>query len=278
MPETSIVLPTYNRYHSLKQAVKTVFTQQYNDFELIIVDDGSTDSTREYLRAQGDPRIQVHMLEKNRGGCVARNTGIHHARGEYIAFLDDDDRWDPAKLQKQLRHLHKTGAHFCYTGKKVIDTHCICGTGYSFKNPKFSDLHKSIMWDNFIGSTSSSVIKKEALLAAGGFDPDLPALQDYDLYIRLIKAGCTITSINEPLVIYYKQKSGKNISASYAKFRAALTHLHAKYADDPYAALFRRGNFYIGLKRCFHSHWFVLDALCYYACKPFNKKKTVNTI
>ena len=102
-PTVSIIIPTYNRSRLIARAVKNVLNQTYQDFELIIVDDGSTDGTREVVAGFSDERIRYVQHDKNRGEAAARNTGIKVARGEYIASHDSDDEWLHEKLAKQIR-------------------------------------------------------------------------------------------------------------------------------------------------------------------------------
>src|SRR6056297_1237246 len=101
MPKISVVIPTYNRAKFITTAINSVLDQTYRDFEIIVVDDGSTDQTQEKLESYGG-RITNHSYTPNRGVSYARNRGIELARGEYIAFLDSDDYWKPEKLQKQF--------------------------------------------------------------------------------------------------------------------------------------------------------------------------------
>lgn len=111
----SIVLPSFNRAHILPKAVESILRQTYKDFELIIVDDGSSDNTCEVVKGFNDDRI-VYVHQENAGACVARNNGIDHARGEYIAFQDSDDVWHEDKLEKQLTTLRNTGADVVFAG------------------------------------------------------------------------------------------------------------------------------------------------------------------
>ena len=121
-PMVSVVLPTYGRLPLLRQAVASVVGQTFGDWELIIVDDGSTDDTREYLEAVDDPRVRPLRLE-HRGITSARSSGLGLARGKWVAFLDSDDLWLPGKLELQLRRLAAQPAcRWSYTGYSLIDT------------------------------------------------------------------------------------------------------------------------------------------------------------
>jgi glycosyltransferase involved in cell wall biosynthesis len=110
MPSVSIIIPTYNRAHMLLKAIQSVLNQTYQDFEVIMVDDGSTNNTEEVVRNLRDERIQYFQHEKNRGVAVSRNTGIQVANSKYIAFLDSDDEWFPTKLEKQVNRFKESKA------------------------------------------------------------------------------------------------------------------------------------------------------------------------
>ena len=118
-PFFSIVIPTYNRAHTIGETIRSCRRQRYNDFELLIVDDGSTDDTEAVVRSIGDPRIR-YLRRDNGGPAAARNTGIDAARGRYIAFLDSDDRFAPEKLQVFHDHIVATSARACY-GPMYVD-------------------------------------------------------------------------------------------------------------------------------------------------------------
>ena len=101
----TVIIPTYNRAHLIKDAAYSVLNQSYKNIELIIIDDCSTDDTAEVVKSINDPRLNYHRLEKNSGACIARNKGIELARGDYISFNDSDDKWLENKLEEQLEFL-----------------------------------------------------------------------------------------------------------------------------------------------------------------------------
>ena len=110
-PKVSVIIPTYNRAGLLPRAVNSVLSQTYDDYEIIIVDDCSTDNTRDVIAAFTDPRVLSIRHQTNRRQSASINTGISNARGEYIAFLDDDDEWLPAKLEKQVAILDSSSSN-----------------------------------------------------------------------------------------------------------------------------------------------------------------------
>jgi len=260
MPEVSVIIPTYNRCETLKRALQSVLAQTFQDIEVIIVDDGSTDQTSEYCSSLDNPKVTCKRFEINKGGNYARNEGITHSNGELIAFIDDDDYWIPEKLEKQVEMIHKEHVDLCYTAKNIVYKGKK-SKKYSLIKPRYKDLHKAIMYDNFIGSTSSIVIPKAVLENVGGFDPDLPALQDYDLYIRVIQKGYTIKGIIEPLIDYHVIDEKRSISCSLDVFKTASYYLIDKFHDDPYLYLLKRGLMIITIKRIIKSKHFLNDLL-----------------
>lgn len=123
VPTVSIIIPTYNRAHLIERAIESVLHQTYQDFELIIIDDGSTDNTDDIINKfqKKDDRIIYLKHDRNKGGSAARNTGIKASRGEYIAFLDSDDEWLPEKLEKQMDFFESNNYGFIYCNMIIED-------------------------------------------------------------------------------------------------------------------------------------------------------------
>jgi len=121
-PKVSVIIPTYNRANFLRSAIQSVLNQTFKDFEVIVVDDASTDNTRQLIHEFVDDRICYIAHNKNRGGSASRNTGIESSKGKFIAFLDDDDMWMPTKLEKQLLLVNMNPEiSVVYTGARIID-------------------------------------------------------------------------------------------------------------------------------------------------------------
>ncbi|MBL7075079.1 glycosyltransferase [candidate division KSB1 bacterium] len=196
MPLVSVIIPTYNRAPLLSQAMESVLEQSIKDFELIVIDDGSTDDTREILRPFL-PRIQ-YFFQQNQGISVSRNKGIQISRGEYICFLDSDDSWHRHKLRRQLGFFPRNpDAWVCYTDEVWI-------RGGRRVNPKRRhQKYSGWIFDKVlplcIVSLSSAMMKRELLARVGPFDESLPVCEDYDFWIRV--ASCyPIHFIPEPLI------------------------------------------------------------------------------
>jgi len=212
----SVVIPTYNRAHVVGRAIRSVLNQIYQDFEIIVVDDGSTDNTEEVVNCFNDPRICYIRHEQNKGGSAARNTGISMARGKYIAFLDSDDEWLPSKLEKQVKQLDEAPAcvGLSYTGYWVIRG----GITELGRIPSARGYVMPLMLArDCVSPTSTVLVKAECFRKVGGFDPELPARQDYDMWFR-IAAEYHFEVLTEPLVRIYRTDDSitHNVSARLA--------------------------------------------------------------
>lgn len=227
----SVVIPTHNRADLLPRAIKSVQAQTYQDLEIIVVSDGSTDNTKEVVEAlsKEDSRIRFVEYHPGRGGNIARNTGIENAAGEYVAFLDDDDEFFPTKLEKQVAVMESdpeiglvyTGVKILYINEKV---------SYASKARNCGDLSREILLDNHIGTTSTVMLKKEVIAKSGMFDVALKALQDFDLWIRVCQ-HCKVGVVPEELINYYNYTNSTQVSASTQKYIDAFAYINNKYAD-----------------------------------------------
>jgi glycosyltransferase involved in cell wall biosynthesis len=188
-PEVTVVIPTRNRASLLqKTALRAALSQEGVNVEVIVVDDASTDETPLALERVDDLRLRVLRHDVRRGQFRARNAGIAHARGEWIAFLDDDDVWSPAKLRSQLDVARAAGASFVYTGAVMI------GSRVEVKGvvdaPPAEDLASRLLVRNWMRAGSSTVAARADLVATvGGFDEQLSELADWDFWIRLALEG-----------------------------------------------------------------------------------------
>ena len=196
LPLVSVVIPTYNRWPMIGEAVQSVLAQTFDRFELIVVDDGSTDSTVPSL-SQRDSRLKV-VTQPRAGVSAARNAGVSISRGKYIAFLDSDDLWLPAKLAVQTNFMERnSGVAICQTEETWIRK------GVRV-NPKFK--HRKVAGDIFrrslelcLVSPSAVIMTRELFDSAGGFDESFPVCEDYDLWLRI--AVChPVYLIDSPLV------------------------------------------------------------------------------
>lgn len=202
-PFVSVVIPTYNRAHLISRALQSVLCQTFSDYEIVVVDDGSTDHTLEVIKAFQDTRIEYVRLERNRGPSLARNVGIQAARGEWIAFLDSDDEWLPRKLELQVARLEGTN------DSHATVVYCLCDQyDGSLKRtvPSIDRLHEGDVFDHLLRNrrpptASAFVVKRSCLLGIGGFDEGFPSSNDIDLWLRLAQASNRFLAVNEVLVI-----------------------------------------------------------------------------
>jgi len=200
--KVSVIIPTYNRAHLVGRAIQSVLNQTFKDFELIVVDDSSTDNTDDIIKEfqKKDDRITYLKHEKNKGGSAARNTGIKAARGEYIAFQDSDDEWFPEKLGKQMRIFESASLEIgvVYTGFWRIENDRKIYIPASWVIQKEGKIYKELLKWNFV-TTQSILVRKVCFDRVGYFDENLPRLQDWELVIRLSKYY-NFKCIDEPLL------------------------------------------------------------------------------
>jgi len=208
MPVVSVVIPTYNRGKLIERAVQSVLAQTYQDLEVIIVDDGSTDDTPRVVAALAEEDRRIHYLrhETNRGAQAARNTGIWAAGGEYVAFLDSDDEWLPDKLATQM-------AAFEQGPPNLGVVHCGYRTEHADDQPPQDkcftlrgNIYRELLANYGLGPTSILVVKKEHLERAGLFNERVRSWQEWDTCIRLAR-HCEFDYVPQSLVVYHLHDS-----------------------------------------------------------------------
>lgn len=191
-PVVSVIIPTHNRAHVIGRAIESVLHQSYPHFEIVVVDDGSTDETKAVVANYSDPRV-VYLWQENQERSAARNHGIAASRGRYIAFLDSDDWFLPDKLAVQLPILKANPAIGMVIG------------GWSMMNDQGNIISTACPWEKIpgqpsvedwlfasVGKLCALLIRKEHLIAATGFDQSMSQSEDIELMIRLTLAGLTI--------------------------------------------------------------------------------------
>jgi glycosyltransferase involved in cell wall biosynthesis len=229
-PAVSIIIPTYNRERLIARSVKSVLSQTYQDFEIIIVDDASTDNTEEVVSSFNDDRIRYIRHEENKGEAAARNTGIKAARYDYIAYQDSDDEWSPEKLARQIELLEDTSPEVgvIYTGFWRTENHGRTYIPFSWVRQKNGDIHKELLKGNFIGSPVV-LIKKECFSKVGLFDERLHNLVDWDMWLRISKRY-HFRCIDAPLAIAHYNSD--NVSENPDSFIDALELVLEKNRDE----------------------------------------------
>ena len=231
MEKVTAIITTHNRLNLLKQAIDSVRRQTYPDIELIVVDDGSTDGTEAYCRRQPLKYIRVEAAE-SRGGNHARNLGIRAAEGKYIAFLDDDDRWLPEKMARQVRLIEEKGCEMVFCGMTVETVRAGIAT-YTDILPHDShrgDMSRAILY-TIPAVTSTMLFSRDALIDAGLFDEKLNFWQEYELSIRLAQRG-PFFFVAEPLAIYRVDTGDRQRKTNkYALWLKAVEYVKEKHRD-----------------------------------------------
>lgn len=213
MPTVSVIIPTYNRAAVLPAAIDSVLAQTHDDFELLVVDDGSTDDTEAIVTGYDDDRVRYVAHETNRGANAARNTGIDAADGRYVAFLDSDDRWAPTKLRRQLQRLERKGdgwvAVYCgfdrdlggssgRVKKAIASLLALSDDDVTMEGGR--ELQAGILADEVETCAGSTLlVEREVAHSVGGFDESLDRFQDPEFVLRIADVG-KIAYVDEPLV------------------------------------------------------------------------------
>jgi glycosyltransferase involved in cell wall biosynthesis len=188
MPTVSIVIPTYQRLDYLKEAVESVFAQTYTDWELIVVDDGSTDGTAQWLESLGDARVVVITVQHTGNPSRVRNIGVARGTGEWIAFLDSDDLWAREKLTRQLASLaEQPSRRWSCTGVSFIDAN---GDAIAQRAGAPYSAHSGWILEKLITFAAAAtmptlMVRRSLFDEIGGFDESVILRQDYDLELRL---------------------------------------------------------------------------------------------
>jgi glycosyltransferase involved in cell wall biosynthesis len=235
-PAVSVILPAYNRAGLIRNAIDSVLRQTFSDFELLVIDDGSTDGTLAETRAVIDPRVRCLPIGRNRGVSAARNAGLAAARGEWVAFQDSDDEWLPTKLEKQMARLGAQESTFvaAYCGMAIVgcESHGAGRTTLHYIPDADVALVEGdvlpILLRTSSVSTQTLVARREALERIGGFDEELRALVDWDCVLRLARLG-PFAFVDEPLVL--QRFSDNSITRDVARRAVARSQIIEKHRD-----------------------------------------------
>ncbi len=202
-PEVSVIIPTYNRAHLIKRAIQSVLNKTYQNFEIIVVDDGSVDNTEEVVKNFNNQKIRYIRYNENKGVAAARNTGIKATRGDYIAFQDSDDEWFPNKLERQMEVFKNVSPDVgvVYTGTwRIRNNERIYLPLFTGKQRE-GNICKELK-ENFVMPAPAAIVKKECFNRVGMFEERLPRLVDWELWLRISKYY-EFKYISEPLVTQY---------------------------------------------------------------------------
>jgi glycosyltransferase involved in cell wall biosynthesis len=239
-PKVTVVVPAYNVAATIEETMHAIFNQTFQDFDVVVVDDGATDATPQILARLARPGLKV-VRQKNRGLAGARNTGLHHARGQYVAFCDSDDVWEAEKLELHVQHLDaRKDVGISYAGSSLIDE-----AGKFLKvaqRPKLHDVTAAdIFKRNPIGNGSAPVVRKAAFDAISyrplgeternwWFDENLRQSEDIDAWIRFALATDWKVEGIEGLLTRYRVNAG-GLSANLDKQYETWLRVKAKVQD-----------------------------------------------
>lgn len=237
LPLVSIIMPAYNSANYIGESIESVIAQTYNNWELIVIDDGSTDSTAEVVNSYciKDKRIKYLWQQNGRQG-KARNNGIKKAAGEYIAFLDSDDLWMPNKLEVQLVKLQSTNYDLVFSDAYVF---LVSPVNYNLKTllvqPKEYKGEEGII--AFFNGNKIPIltvlVRKEVLITVSGFTEDslIQNAEDYHLWLKLLIKGYTFCSFSQPLAAYriHSDSATNNFNATSLNVIAALADISNCY-------------------------------------------------
>lgn len=226
LPRVSVIMPAYNQAHYIAEAIQSVLEQTYPDWELIVIDDGSTDETAATVARFPDPRIQL-LQQTNQGVSAARNVGIGVSTGDYIAFLDADDRYRPARLAVHVTYLdHNPQVGLTYGSRIEIDQH---GNHVHLAQlPRQATLATVLLAFPF--APTDLTVRRHWLTHVGNFRQGFVVNEDRDLYVRLLLAGCQCTNV-EQFLAYRRLNTNKAFQDLPARLDDMLRALATAFGD-----------------------------------------------
>jgi glycosyltransferase involved in cell wall biosynthesis len=241
MTKVSVVIPAYNAMNYLLKTLESVLRQTFTDFEVLIINDGSSDNIVEWASELANPRVKL-ISQPNQGVSVARNTGIAHTQGEYIAFLDADDLWEPTKLEKQVCCLEENPAvGLVYTWTALIDQSSN-PMGKVWVSDLEGNVWQQIVVKDMISNGSSPMVRRSCFETVGVFDPKLSSAEDRDMWIR-IAARYPFAVVKEPLTLYRRHPN--NMTTNRQKIITQLHQVFEKaFESAPLELLYLRNQSY----------------------------------
>lgn len=247
----TVIIPTCRRPNLLARSISSVIAQDYPTLELLVVDDCVMEATRQVTESFGDLRIRYLPQPSNMGVAAARNRGMREARGDFIAFLDDDDEWLPGKLSLQVSEFDRAGSStgLVYSGMEVVDS---AGNRRIVAARRKGNILKDMLVRNQLhGGGSNVLIRSTVPHTVGYFDESLEAIEDYDYWVRICAAyevGC----VEAPLIRYYDDRTG---SAAADARRSTKWLANVRARED----LFRKHHFLMRKYRV--AHLYLIDSL-----------------
>jgi len=222
-PLVSVIIPTFNRSALVCEALDSVLAQTYRNFEILVVDDGSTDDTKSAIEKKYRDNSRIKYFFKAQGGPgSARNHGVLHSRGELIAFLDSDDLWIPEKLERQVDQMERNPeAVMSFTDALVQAIPANGRTRFQAKRFRGDTTLRAMVETNFPLCTPAVIVRRRVLQEVGGFDESLMCAQDWDLWIRIL-ARHRVVYLDQPAVIIRSRDDGVSRSRTLEKWQCWL--------------------------------------------------------
>lgn len=227
----SAIITTHNRSALLKRAIDSILSQTYNNIECIVVDDNSADNTKELCLSYSNLKYIYIPENESRGGNYARNLGVKHSCGSYIAFLDDDDYWLPEKIEKQIHLINNSVANVIYCGRtnEIVTGESSVFFEKTVLSKDFSGNLKTKIFTGIPTTTSALLIDRKSLFDVGLFDESIFFWQEYDLMIRLAQIS-EFAYVDEPLLVYRIDKNDKQrLTNKYKPWLEAVDYVRKKH-------------------------------------------------
>ncbi len=252
-PKVSVIIPLFNREGVISRAVNSVLNQSFNHFEIIVVDDCSTDDSLKRILEFDDSRIRLIKLEKNSGAAVARNEGIKVSKGEYVSLLDSDDFYEPEFLETSLNFLENTSdsVGFSWTGVRYFQGGKV--NEQIWEPERMDTSFLTLLNSLHIGTNSGITIKKEVFQKCGYFNSELPAAEDTDFFLRISKDFdyCVIPKI----LINIERDGTDRLSKNFQKIAQAYNIFLPEHFDIIDSSEILQAKFYYKLMWLnFHIH------------------------
>jgi len=218
MPKVSVIIPAYNAMAYLPEALESVLRQTFTDFEVLLIDDGSSDEIRQWAAGITEARVKL-ISQENQGVSAARNIGIAKAQGEYIAFLDADDIWEPTKLEKQVRLLESNPAVGLVDTWVVLANEQCKATNKIWISKAEGNVWKQLAEENLLTCGSTPMVRRCCFETVGVFDRNLSIAEDWDMWLR-IATHYSFAVVKEPLVRYrqHANNTSKNCQGMLTNF------------------------------------------------------------
>ena len=230
MSLVTVVVPTYNRAKVLGRAIQSVLAQTHREFELLVVDDGSVDGTKQVVQQVSDPRIIYIKHEKNLGKITAVNLGIRVARGEYISFLDSDDEWLPVMLEKQLAVFQQNddslGLVYALTGSRRADG----SIGLGFDSQLRGNVYNEVLKQGYLAPMITLMVRRDCFQKIGLFDTRLVVCEDDDICFRLAKEY-RVDLVPEVLAIIH-QDADSRLTSDLCSYAQGWWNLFTKHESE----------------------------------------------